>query len=131
MPNLKHRRWWLAVGWSLVALVTVLSLMPQPPQPLDFDSSDKLEHMSAYALLMAWFCQMYWTGRHRFRLGLALVCMGVTVEIVQGMTGYRTFDTADMLANGAGVLAGWALSQTGMQHWLAALDQRIGVPLKS
>jgi len=131
MPNLNYRAWWLAVGWSLVVLVTVLSLMPQPPQPMDFTNSDKLEHLSAYALLMAWFCQIYWTGRRRLGLALALACMGVTVEILQGMTGYRTFDTADMLANSAGVLAGWALSQTGMQHWLAALDQRIGAPLKS
>jgi len=126
MPNLNYRAWWLALGWMLVALVICLSLMPQPPQPLNFDNGDKLEHASAYGLLMAWFGQIYWSRGHRVRIAAALVCMGVTLEILQGLTGYRTFDYADMLANTVGVLAGWTLSLTGIKHLLASLDRRIG-----
>ena len=92
MPNLNYRAWWLALGWLLVTLVIYLSLMPQPPQPLNFDNGDKLEHASAYGLQMAWFCQIYWSRGQRVRIAVALICMGVTLEILQGMTGYRTFD---------------------------------------
>ena len=126
MPNLNYRAWWLALGWLLVTLVIYLSLMPQPPQPLNFDNGDKLEHASAYGLQMAWFCQIYWSRGQRVRIAVALICMGVTLEILQGMTGYRTFDYADMRANTVGVLAGWTLSLTRIKHLLAALDQRIG-----
>ena len=30
--------------------------------------------------------------------------MGIALEFLQGMTGYRTFDVLDMAANAAGVL---------------------------
>ena len=34
--------------------------------------------------------------------------MGIALEFIQEMTGYRTFDLLDMLANAAGVLgASW------------------------
>ena len=125
MPNLNYRAWWLTLGWLLVALVIYLSLMPQPPQPLDFDNGDKLEHASAYALLMTWFCQIYWSRGHRERLAVALVFIGVTLEILQGLTGYRTFDYADMLANTIGVVGGWTISLTRIKELLVSLDRRI------
>jgi glycopeptide antibiotics resistance protein len=34
--------------------------------------------------------------------------MGIAIEFLQRMTGYRTFDVLDMVANAVGVLLGWA-----------------------
>jgi glycopeptide antibiotics resistance protein len=33
--------------------------------------------------------------------------MGVGLEFIQGMLGYRTYEVFDMLANAIGVLLGW------------------------
>jgi glycopeptide antibiotics resistance protein len=34
--------------------------------------------------------------------------MGIGLEFIQGMLGYRTYEVFDMLANTIGVLLGWA-----------------------
>jgi glycopeptide antibiotics resistance protein len=54
--------------------------------------------------------------------------MGVAIEYLQRMTGYRTFDVADMIANGIGAALGWGLAQTPLGN---ALDwvERLLEPL--
>lgn len=106
---LKYRRAWLAAGMLLVGLVVYLSL---PPEPLSFPQSDKLEHGFAYASLSLWFCQLYLRGRQRIAVVVALVTLGVVIEILQGLSGYRYFEYADMLANSVGVLLGVLLART-------------------
>jgi VanZ family protein len=115
------RKLWLPLGWLWIVLVFVLSLIPIPPQPLTFDFSDKLEHASAYCLLMLWFCQIY-VGRARLHLLVALVTMGVIIEYLQRMTGYRYFEFVDMLANAGGVLVGWGLARTALGRALEMLE---------
>ncbi len=117
------RKVWLALGWGWVALVSYLSLMPHPPQPLTFNGVDKLEHALAYAWLMLWFCQVIVLHWPRMYLMSALVAMGVGIEVLQGMGGYRYFEYADMLANSTGVLIGWGLAHTGMGRVLLSLEQ--------
>lgn len=121
---LNYRQLWVGVGWAMVALVLYLSLMPNPPSPVTFDNADKLEHAMAYAGLAFWFFMLYPGGRGR--VAVALVCLGVGVEYVQGWTGYRTFDVLDMAADAAGVLAGWLLIHTPLVRLLAYIDNRIG-----
>jgi VanZ family protein len=110
---LRYRSAWLGGGWLLVTLVSVLSLMPNPPEPFTFSYFDKVEHGMAYAALSWWFCQLYLGARQR--VVLALIAMGVVIEILQGLSGYRYFEYADMLANSTGVLLGflWARSRYG------------------
>ncbi len=109
---LKYRRAWLVAGMLLVGLVVYLSLIPHPPEPLSFPQSDKLEHGFAYASLSLWFCQLYLRGRQRIAVVVALVTLGVVIEILQGLSGYRYFEYADMLANSVGVLLGFLLART-------------------
>lgn len=109
---LKYRGFWLTTGGLLTLLIVYLSLMPHPPQPVTFDNADKVEHGLAYALLSFWFCEVYITRLSRAVVIAGLVGLGVGLEYVQGWTGYRTFDVMDMLADGAGVLAGWWLVRT-------------------
>lgn len=101
--NLKYRRAWQTVSWALLGLITYLSLMPVPPAPFTFNGVDKLEHSIAYLALALCFCQSHtprWMG--------FLIAWGIGIEYVQGWTGYRYFDVWDMVANGTGVLLGWA-----------------------
>jgi hypothetical protein len=46
------RNLWLTIGFGLVMLVIVASLMPNPPDPAEFKGSDKLEHFATYAFMM-------------------------------------------------------------------------------
>ncbi|MDH2916829.1 MAG: VanZ family protein [Gallionella sp.] len=114
---------WLALGWLWVAVVFYLSLMPLPPEPVSFDGVDKLEHALAYTSLMLWFCQLYVEKRARILLFASFVAMGVGIEILQGMSGYRYFEYADMLANTAGVLIGLGLAHAGMGRILMKLER--------
>ena len=105
-PALRWLRLWLTTGWVLIAAVVYLSLAPAPPE-LDLPQGDKFGHVLAYAVLMFWFIQIY-DGR-RIRMGLAagFVTLGIVLEVLQGFTGYRTFDVHDMAANMGGVALGW------------------------
>lgn len=80
--------------------------MPKPPT-IDVDQGDKLGHFAAYGLLMVLFCMAYVSNRTRAFYAAGFILMGIAIEFLQGMTGYRTFDVLDMLANAIGVALGW------------------------
>ncbi|TCJ16344.1 VanZ family protein [Parasulfuritortus cantonensis] len=120
MPTLTHRPLWLAVGWSLVALVTVLSLIPAPQLP-HVGFSDKIQHAIAYFTLMAWFGQVLGA---RLRPFLALLAMGALIEVLQGMSGYREMSAYDQLANTVGVGLGWLFTRL-LPDLLERLETRL------
>jgi VanZ family protein len=90
----------------MVGAVVWLSLTPSPLE-VDFESSDKVGHVLAYAALMFWFCKLY-AGRTRFLYSLGFLALGIGLEFLQDGLGYRSYDLADMAANALGVLLGWA-----------------------
>jgi VanZ family protein len=107
-------RWWsngavlkqrvlLFFGWGWAAAIVWLSLAPIQ-QPVAVEHGDKLEHFAAYGLLMSVFCLIYDQWRTRLAYAAGFIAMGIAIEILQGMTDYRTFDLIDMAANAAGVL---------------------------
>ena len=124
-PVLKLRKVWLLVGAGLIMLVVYLSLMHNPPKLSDFHMLDKLEHVSAYGLLMFWFGQIFWRFNQRIMLAIGFVTMGIIIEIMQGVQGFRVFEYADMLANTTGVVIGWGLAQTALKKSLLFLEQLI------
>ena len=110
-------RWsWLGLGWIWVIAIFYLSLMPHPPEPLPmgFWGADKLEHALSYCLLMLWFSQIYTKLSLRLLLTVLLLAMGIAIEYLQGETGYRFFEYADMLANASGVMLGWVWARTAL-----------------
>lgn len=121
----KFRYAWLVLGAVWVATIIYLSLAPHPPQPVNFEYSDKLEHALAYGLLMLWFSQIYQKIAHRILLAVLLVSLGISTEFLQRMSGYRFFEYDDMLANSAGVLLGWILASTGMGRIGAMLEIKL------
>jgi len=124
MP-LKYRSLWLAIGWFLVGLVLYLSLTPRPLE-LQVANGDKYSHMLAYFVLMGWFQQLYPAFRSRLLLLLLFVVMGVGIEFLQGMSGMRFFDPADMVANTLGALMAWSLGWTGFCSLLYRFEGWLG-----
>lgn len=115
---------WAAIGLGLVGAVIYLSLTPQPPElpgPLGWD---KLDHAVTYAILMGWFAQLYETPRARALLAVAFILLGVVLELLQYVVGYRTLDLVDVAANTLGVLSVWPLAQTRFALGLRFLERR-------
>jgi VanZ family protein len=104
----------------MVAAVTVLSLIPVE---VDLgEGRDKLAHFAAYGSLTFWFAIMV-RGRGRsLGVAIAFAGMGVVIEFLQGMTGYRDFEVADMVANAIGAALGWGLAQTPLRNVFAWLE---------
>ena len=88
MYPLRYKRLWLSLGALLVGTVCVLSLIPSPPE-LHVPEGDKYAHGAAYLVQMCWFGALYERPRH-LGIGLYLVLLGVALEILQGIGGYRT-----------------------------------------
>lgn len=104
------RTGWWTLGLGLIVLITVLSLIPMGPPPVQIPNGDKLNHALAYITLTWWFGQLHTpTLRARTGLVLALFGYGVAIEWAQSLTGYRSADAADLLANGVGMALGLAL----------------------
>ncbi len=120
-------RWptvWLAGAWLFVFAVVFLSLLPLPANGSP-GGSDKIAHFAAYGLMMFGFTQIYVTHRARIAIGAGLVLLGITLEFLQGYTGYRSFEVADMAANAAGVFIGWALGPPRTPNLPALLERAL------
>jgi hypothetical protein len=85
------------VGATLIVVVIVLSLVPDPPQ-IPADSENWTGHLLAYGTLMGWFARLQPRFRTRVAFAVSFCLMGVALEFLQGMTDYRTYDAFDMLA---------------------------------
>lgn len=118
---LARRRLWLTLGAALVVSVIWLSLTPAPIQ-IPVAEGDKLGHLLAYGSLMLWFSNLYENSIARVIIAVSLVAMGIALEFIQGWTGYRTFDIADMIANASGVLAGWTLASPRIPNFLRRIE---------
>jgi VanZ family protein len=101
-----YRRLRLCLGFLLVAAVVYLSLTPHPIE-VPVEQGDKYGHIVAYSTLMIWFATIYHAVRERIGLAVAFILLGIALEFLQRLTGYRTFDIADMVAGGVGVVLGW------------------------
>jgi VanZ family protein len=120
--NSRARQLWLVIGWLLVLLVIFLSLAPISVQ-VPVEEGDKLGHVAAYATLMLWFANLYETLSRRIMLAIGFVALGIALEFVQGWTGYRTFEVADMAADALGVAVGWALAPPRLPNFLQRIEK--------
>ena len=123
-PSQRHRRLWLLLGWGMVFSVFVLSLIP-----VDVDlggGRDKLAHLAAYGSLSFWFAMLFGGRARQIGIALAFAAMGVGIEFLQGLTDYRTFEVADMVANAAGAALGWGAAQTPLANALDWVERVLG-----
>lgn len=115
---------WLTVGWLLVALVIYLSLRYEPA-PLIADVGDKLQHILAYSVLMLWFSSFYLSKISRIGYACGFLALGIALEFIQGWSGYRSFEIADMVADAIGVSLGWALAPPRLPSLLLLVERRL------
>lgn len=123
--GVRHPKWYYigpVSAWAVIVYVT--SLMP--PDKLRrlpaFPGSDKFEHAAAYALL-AMLILRGWQREKMPPLGLHgfvwLLCLvyGAMIEVMQELTGYRSFDLLDIASNAAGALLGQIAWHAMMMKW--------------
>ena len=109
----------------MIAGVVVLSLIPVE---VDLGSGrDKLAHFLAYGSLSLWFGMVFEGRGGQLGIAVAFAAMGAVLEFLQGLTGYRSMEVADMIANALGAALGFGLAQTPLKHALAWIERRIDV----
>lgn len=93
---------------SYCGLIIYLSLMPTDEQ-FPVRIWDKAAHALAYIgfTSIAALCTLDKKQYMHYLIGFFV--FGVTIEIAQGMTDYRTFSFLDMLANSSGILIGFII----------------------
>lgn len=123
LRDFRYPRLWLGVwlfGW---ALCIALSLLHPPEFDIDVADSDKIGHFLAYATLSAWAVLIFARGRAHWLAALALVLLGIGMELAQGaFTSDRLMDARDAIANTLGVLFGQAIAATKLRVLLQRID---------
>jgi VanZ family protein len=110
---LRYPRLWLLAAWSLVAVAIFASVMPVQKLP-EVATSDKVQHMAAYAMLAVWFAGIYPKSRYAW-IAVGLFILGVAIEGAQGVMGFgRQADFYDMAANASGIAAGLFAAWLGL-----------------
>ncbi|MBN1850336.1 MAG: VanZ family protein [Deltaproteobacteria bacterium] len=125
MKPLKWIKFWLFLGWIFIGIVVFLSLDPSPPEMAGFTGLDKISHFVAYAFMMLWFGFCYLHGATYGHVGIGLIVMGVALEFLQGLMGYRSMEFLDMAVNTFGVVFGWFLAKTRLSSALIYLEKEM------
>jgi len=111
-------------GLWLVGLVLYSTLMPARALPVLVIVNDKMAHGLAFVALMAWFCGVF-EMRFAPLVAVALLCLGILIELLQQQLTYRSAELADSRADIAGIGVGWALAAAGLQRWAARVESWI------
>lgn len=117
--DLRLRKIWLSIGYALLSMTAVLSLIPGP----DIGGGDKLVHFVTYALLSGWFSLIVKYSRTLWVVLFGLIAFGLLMEYLQGFTSYRRQDIDDAIANSAGVMVGIAIHFSPLRGMLVKFDK--------
>jgi len=110
MKNKSRTRPWRWALLLLAALITVLALVPAPPQQMDL-GWDKLNHVFAFAVLAV--CAVFgWRSPRAARLAvlLALLAFGGAIELLQLQVPNRSGEWSDLGADAIGIGLGALLA---------------------
>jgi VanZ family protein len=110
----------LGVGCALA-----FSLMPGGP-PMPVHVWDKVEHLTGYFVMMAWFTGLYPPERYP-AIALRLVLFGILIEGLQALTPTRTAELGDALANATGIGLAYLAARAGLGRWALGLERLIGL----
>ncbi len=113
---------WYGIGALLLAAVALASLLPAPPQVA---VGDKVSHLLTYFVLSGWFAVLARDAKILLLSALGLLVYGGLIELLQGMTGYRYAEWADLAANGIGIGAGLLCYPTPLRRLLRFIDARL------
>jgi VanZ family protein len=121
--TLRYPYLWLSLGWLLVIVVIVGSLLPGPViQQITPPVNDKIEHFTAYFAMMIWFAGLYPRAKH-LRVAGALLFLGIALDVLQGTaTTTRNFELLDIAADAVGIAAALGLAYWLLEGWCQRLE---------
>lgn len=125
MRPLRHQRLWRAIGWTMLALVTLAMAIPTPQVDVPVDYADKWVHVVAFFILAAWTAQLHPPSPALWWRGLALVAYGIGTEAMQALLPWRSADWADVMANALGVGLGLAVAWSPLGRALQRLERSL------
>ena len=97
--------------WACFLALNTLALSPAPYlPPALFDWWDKAQHAIGFGTLTV-LAVLAYPDVSKLRIGLMLVALGVLIEVLQHLGGYRFGDWQDAVADGVGVLLGLVLAR--------------------
>ncbi len=109
----RHRRGLKSLWAAGTLIILILSLLPKdmmiPEPPL----SDKIAHFLAYGAVTWVGAMAASTLKRRVYLGLAMLALGILLELAQAFVPGRSPEMLDGMANMFGVIAG-----LGLAFWL-------------
>ena len=113
--------------WLSFAAVLVLTQVPSNTLPaVLFDWWDKAQHALAFATLFL-LGRLGYPPEKTFRLLAGLALFGAVIEVLQALTGWRTGDVEDWVADVAGLAIGWTLGQCALLWHRFAIDKPPGL----
>ncbi len=123
-PALHYPRLWFVAGMIIATFITVMSLIPADDVPR-IGMSDKVEHTIAYLALGFWFACI--VARYDwFWLFCCLLAFGGAIEIAQGMMHVgRQADWRDFVADGLGIIIGFAIALTPLNRWTKLVERKL------
>lgn len=124
MNGLRWPRFWRAAGWLGLLAICCVSLLPLPAGSLELPGSDKFMHLFAYFLLTFGHTQLGLPQPVLLRRAGAFLLVSILIEVLQGQTGYRSFEVRDMIANTVGIVFGLVIG-TAMPTWLQRTEHRL------
>ena len=121
--NTERQRLVLRVLWVITCIGVIIgSLLPSTSKPMELLSNvnDKLIHFGSYGWL-AFLPMLREPPRTAIICVATVLLMGIALEFGQGLTGYRTLDPFDALANATGICCGvllgmWSRFLTATEH---------------
>jgi|CXWL01.1.fsa_nt_gi VanZ family protein len=126
-PRPRLRALWWTLGFVLLTVISVLSLMPLNGPVIDLPSSDKLLHALAYSVLTVYFGALVGTrGAALAKVIAGLIAYGIAIELAQSMLPPRSAELADLAANLTGMAIGALLLRTRLGRVLWGIERVVG-----
>jgi len=113
MPLKETGKFWYFSAYFLLALIVFLSLTSSlrqyfPGSVINLLGNGNNAHFVSYFALMYFFSKAYFHRIDPRNIGLALIIIGIFMEILQGFQGWhREFSLSDILSNMLGVILGF------------------------
>jgi VanZ family protein len=115
-PELRLARLWWAMGWAIVAFITISCLEPPRYVP-NLHLWDKFEHASAFFGMTVWFGGLVRRSRYPL-IALPMLLFGGGIEIAQGaMKLGRDEDIMDFAADTVGIALALVVLYLGLGAW--------------
>ena len=113
-------RLWYGCGIALLLVVAIISLVP-----VSGGGNDKLAHVLIYLVLSSWFSLIAARPVLLWRVFFGLIAYGFLMELLQGLTDYRSLEFADAVANSVGVTIGLLFHFSPFRRLLILIDSRL------